>query len=96
MLKTSYLPRNKEGSKKTNFVYIHAKNTREDLPMSFPQLGGLKEERKAIQTYLISLCFALLRPADIAFLQIEGKTLPQQKDCDLLYCGAVQPNLQYL
>ena len=30
------------------------------------------------------------------FLQIEGKTLHQQKDYELHYCGGLEPKLQYL
>lgn len=30
------------------------------------------------------------------YLQIEGKTLHQQKDYSSLYCGSLELNLQYL
>ena len=44
------------------------------------------------KTYSILLNFALLCFIDVAFLQIEGKTLYRQKDYDSFI---VEPNLQY-
>lgn len=45
-----------------------------------------------LQASLPLLCFT-----DVAFfLQIEGKAVPQQKDYDLLHCGGLEPDLQYL
>ena len=37
-----------------------------------------------IQAYLVLLRLALLHIADVAFLQVKGKTLHQQKDYDSL------------
>lgn len=40
-----------------------------------------------VQAYLVLLCFTLLYFTDnVFFLQIEGNTLYQQKDYDLLHC----------
>ena len=38
--------------------------------------------------HLVLLLFALLHFTDVCFLQIEGKTLHQQKDYDLFSCDA--------
>lgn len=51
--------------------------------------GGTSAARGAVAC--VALGTKMLR-----FLQIEGKTLHQQKDYDLLYCGCLERNLQYL
>ena len=51
---------------------------------------------KLIQAYLILLCFTLLHFTDVVFLQIEGKTLHQQKDYNSLCCSGLEPNPQCL
>lgn len=43
--------------------------------------------------YCISLYFASQK---LGLLQIEAKTLQQQKEYDSLYCGGLEPNPCYL
>ena len=51
-----------------------------------------------LQAYLILLHFILLSFTDVAevSLQIEGKTIHQQKECSPLYCSGLEPNPKHL
>lgn len=54
---------------------------------------------KPVQADLMSLCFIVLHTRCVFLFvcfQIEGKTLCQQNDYDLLYCSGLELNLRYL
>lgn len=55
--------------------------------------NGSNNLPKIIQARLVSLCLASQMTH---LLQIEDKTLDQQKDCNSLNCGDLQLNTQYL